>query len=119
MAIANQKYGYGDSIFPWRSHLRSNHKGGNLTDQQRKEDWGMKKVRISVEWNYGETSQLFPFVDYNKNIKIQKMAYAKIYFCAAFLRNCHNFLYPNITSQYFDMLPPTLDDCCLQIPLNA
>ena len=46
--IASQKCAYGDSIFPWNSHVRSNHKGIDLSPNQVNEDRCMKKVRIMV-----------------------------------------------------------------------
>jgi hypothetical protein len=44
---------YGDSIFPQLQHIRSCHKGDNLTDRQLLENRVLKKFRICIEWHYG------------------------------------------------------------------
>jgi hypothetical protein len=48
----HQKCTYGDSIFPWNSHIRSNHKGQNLTDEQLQEDRGKNFHRMELWRNF-------------------------------------------------------------------
>ena len=103
---------YGDAIFPWRTHLRSCHKGDNLTPRQRLENVCMRKVRICVEWHYGEIAELFQYLDYTKNIKLRQQKCDLLYFAASLLRNCHTCLYGNNTSRYFDMHPPLFNPIC-------
>ena len=105
----NLRVAYGDGIFPWHQCLRSKHKGPNLTEVERAENMNMCKVRISVEWHYGEVAELFPFTDYKKNVKLRHMNSSCLYFVAAFLRNCHTCLYGNNTSHYFNCSPPSLE----------
>lgn len=100
---------YGDGIFPWQQCLRSKHKGPNLTALQRLENSSLCKTRVSVEWQYGQVAELFPFTDYKKNIKLRNANSARVYFVATFLRNCHTCLYGNTTSAYFNCTPPTLE----------
>ena len=95
-------------FFPRRSHVRSCHKG-ILTERLLLENRCMKKVRICIEWHYGELAKLFAFLDFRHNIKIRHQKCDLLYFAASLLRNCHTCLYGNNTSQYFDMVPPTLE----------
>lgn len=62
---------YGDSIYPVLSHLRRRHQtpGGN-TPRQIAANEAFKKVRVSIEWNYGQTSNLFRYVDWRHNGKV-------------------------------------------------
>ena len=100
---------YGDSIFPQLQHIRSSHKGNNLTDRQILENRVLKKVRICIEWHYGHLASLFPFIDYKRNVKLLQQPCELIYFAASLLRNCHCTLYGNQTSSYFKCTPPSLE----------
>lgn len=108
---------YGDGIFPFRTHLRSRHKanrvGAVITERQALENSVMAKVRISIEWHYGNLCTLFPFLDYKRNLKIRLQPLASLYFVATFLRNCHVCLYENNTSRYFNLPPPSLESFAL------
>jgi hypothetical protein len=109
-----QKKFYGDSIFPWLSHIRSKIPEYRLPDGEAEAiNSAMKKVRISVEWSYWSVISIFEFLNYRSNIKIRENPNInEIYFVATFLTNCHNCLHPNQTSEYFGMLPPTLEHYC-------
>ena len=68
----------------------------------------MKQVRISIEWNYGITASLFPYINMKSKLKILKSKQvSKIYIVAALLRNFHAILYGNQTSNYFDYCFPS------------
>jgi hypothetical protein len=65
---------FGGSAYPELSHLYSYLKNRlDLTvDYQRKYNSAMKKVRISIEWNYGLTATLFKYSqDYSQVFKIK------------------------------------------------
>jgi hypothetical protein len=100
---------YGDSIFLQLEHIRSCHKGDNLTERQLLENRVLKKVRICIEWRYGHLASRFPFIDYNRNKKLLENSCELLYFAASLLRNCHCALYGNQTSSYFKYQPPTLE----------
>jgi hypothetical protein len=100
---------FGDSIFPQLEHIRSSHKGDNLTDRELLENRILKKVLICIEWQYGHLASPFPFIDYERNVKILQQPCELIYFAASLLRNCHCTLYGNQTSTYFKCQPPTLE----------
>ncbi|KAJ1394437.1 hypothetical protein B484DRAFT_303473, partial [Ochromonadaceae sp. CCMP2298] len=105
---------YGDSIFPILSHLRRKHKGHGpvpRTARQMQENEVTKKVRVSIEWNYGITSALWAFCDHRKNNKIQQGGanISNIYIVCTLLTNMHNCLHPNNTSTFFGLSPPSLE----------
>jgi hypothetical protein len=99
---------YGDSIFPQQDCIRSSHKGKNLPDRLVQENNKLKKVRVCVEWHYGDLCSLFPFLDYYKNHKILQNNCGLLYFAASLLRNCHCCLYGNNTSKYFNLQGPSI-----------
>ena len=43
-------------------------------------------------------------------MKVLMVPTSKMYVVAVALTNMHNCLYPNQTSQYFDMEPPSLEE---------
>lgn len=64
----------------------------------------MSKVRISVEWLFGDISAYFKFVDFKKNLKLYLNSGWKIYIVIAILRNAHTCNYGYQTStleEYF------------------
>lgn len=103
---------YGDSIFPWGTHLRARHHAPpghphkQVLDAQ---DRGMSSCRMLIENHYGEGDQLFPFSKQKSKLKIQTSdAPYHLYFCRLLLRNMHICLYENKTSKRFDCPPPSL-----------
>ena len=46
-------------------------------------------------------------MDFKKNLKISLSSVGKMYVVCAILRNALTCLYPNQTSQYFNLDPPT------------
>ena len=99
---------FGDSAYLKMSNLRSYVKKiANETAEaailRKKWNWGMKQVRISIEWNYGTTVSLFPYLNNKTKLKIlQSNQVSKIYIVATLLRNFYACLYGNQTSNYFD-----------------
>ena len=68
----------------------------------------MSKVRIAVEWVFGDITNYFAFLDFKKDLKIGLSAVGKMYISCAVLRNAHTCLYKSTTSDYFNIDPPTL-----------
>jgi hypothetical protein len=99
---------YGDSIYPHLPHLRSSWRGVNgITDEQKAENNAYKSVRISIEWNYGVTSNLFQYLRNLDKLKVMNNSYVvKVYTVATLLRNCHVALYGGISSSYFELSMP-------------
>lgn len=103
---------YGDRIFLFTSHILRAHPGDvhALTPQQSRENSIMSKTRIAVEWDFGCTSKLFKFTQFWNNVKLLKHENHRMYyFVSTFLRNLHVCCYGNITSNYFNCKPPSLE----------
>jgi predicted nucleotidyltransferase len=102
---------YGDSIYPIMSHIRKRHQNRMNTRRQVLENDVMKKVRISIEWNYGQTTNIFGYLDYRKNCKILAGGsnIAKCYVIGTLLKNCYNCFYGCQTASYFKMAPPSIE----------
>ena len=95
---------YGDSIYPWRTHLRSRHgpPGADyLLPEQLAHDRGMRSCREAIEWSFQEADLLFPFMTYKEKMKVRGMPLREIYFTKSLLRNCYNCLYHSKASKYF------------------
>ena len=98
---------YGDSIYPRLSHLHSSWRNAP-PGWKRDENNRYTKVRISIEWNYAVTGNLFGYLcNHNKLKLLGSSIVSKIYTVATILRNCHVALYGCETSNYFDLLMPT------------
>ncbi len=102
-------YLYGDSAYPLSGAIITPFKG-NLTRKEKKINKMMSRLRISVEWGFAKILQLFPFVDYKKNLKIRKEKVPLFYKVATILTNCHTALYGSQVCHYFECDPPTLED---------
>ena len=70
----------------------------------------MCKVRVAVEWVFGDVINYFKFVDYKKDLKIGMSAVGKIYIVCALLRNAMTCLYGSSTANYFDVQPPSINE---------
>ena len=70
----------------------------------------MSKVRVSVEWVFGDIINYFKFLDFKKNLKVQLSAVGEMYIVCALLQNARCCLYGSTTSEYFDIQPPSLVD---------
>ena len=70
----------------------------------------MSQLRVSVEWVFGDIANYFAFLDFKKNLKIQLSAVGKMYMVCALLTNSHTCLYKSMTSRFFDVDPPLLEE---------
>jgi hypothetical protein len=71
----------------------------------------MTKIRVANEWDYGITSNSFPFIADEKSQKIRKTPFvSRYYFVATLIRNAHMCLYKGVTASYFDCSALSLED---------
>ena len=62
---------YGDPAYPLRIHLQAPFRNtARLTQQMELFNKSMSKVRMSVEWIFGDVINDFKFLDFKKNLKI-------------------------------------------------
>ena len=101
---------YGDPAYPIRAHLISPFQGAGLTDDQKAFNKAMSACRISVEWVFNDITNYFKFMDFKKNLKIGLSPIGKMYIVCALLHNARSCMYPNLTSKYFEVLPPDVEE---------
>ena len=101
---------YGDPAYPLRVHLQGPFQGAVLTPQMEMFNASMSSVRVSVEWLFGDILNYFKFIDFKKNLKIGLSSIGKTYVVCALLRNALTCLYGNLTSEFFELDPPSLQD---------
>jgi hypothetical protein len=83
---------------------------GALTPAQQHYNGQLSRVRISVEWGFGKVKGLFAYVDYKKCMRLYGNPVMSYWQCAVLLTNCHTCLYGSLTSQYYDVPPPYVED---------
>lgn len=102
---------YGDPAYPLRVQLQAPFRNGiNMTQQMHDYNKCMSEVRVSVEWLFGDIVNYFKFIDFKKNLKIQLSSVGKLYIVSALLRNALTCLYGNLTSKFFGLEPPQVQD---------
>ena len=67
----------------------------------------MRKVRVSVEWVFGDILEYFSFLDFKKDLKVGLSSIDKMYVICALLRNAHLCVYGSTT--FFGIEPHSLD----------
>jgi hypothetical protein len=98
---------FGDSIYPHTDCITSYWRNTPNTDRQKKENHAYKSVRISIEWNYMVTANLFHYLKNLDKLKLLHSTYCtNIYRACTLLRNCHVALYGSISSSYFNLVLP-------------
>ena len=77
---------YGDPTYPLRIQLQAPFRN---PVRQLEKDFNsmMSKVRVSVEWLFGNISSWFAFLDFKKNLKLNLSAVGKMYLVCALLTN--------------------------------
>ncbi|XP_030842389.1 uncharacterized protein LOC115924448 [Strongylocentrotus purpuratus] len=101
---------YGDPAYPVRPQLQAPFPTANITPEQAAFNRAMSKVRITVEWSFGDVINFFKYTDFKKSQKILLSSCAKMYMVSAILTNAHTCIYGNNTSSYFELQPPSLDE---------
>ena len=71
---ADQFNQFGDSAYKPRSHTRSYYFSGEEGAPPGWKAWNaaMKRVRISIEWNYGYTATLFKYIQNHNKLKVMQ-----------------------------------------------
>lgn len=102
---------YGDSAYVHvpDSHILARHHNDNNTERQTLENRALSACRECIEWDYGDVGKMWAMVDYKKKLKIQQMQVKKIYVSAMILRNAFVTMNAGITSEYFNIVPPTFE----------
>ena len=101
---------YGDPAYPLRVQLQAHFRNVVLTPQMQAFNSSMSSVRSCVEWLFGDIVNYFKFVDFKKNLKIGLSDIGKLYIVCAVLQNALTCLFGNLSSEFFHLQPPTLQD---------
>ena len=99
---------YGDTAYPHRQVLQAPFKGAVLTPMETEWNKAMSKVKIEVEWIFGDIIKKFSFLDFKKKLKVQLSAVGKMYIVCTLMQNARSCLYGSSTSDYFGIKPPTI-----------
>ena len=100
---------YGDPAYPLSVHLQRPFQNPAAVDQ-REFNKRMSKVRIEFEWLFGDIKNFFKFIDLKKQLKIGLSAVGKYYLVCGILHNSRACLYGNMSSEYFGLEPPTIQE---------
>ena len=101
---------YGDPAYPLRVHLQAPFRDARLTPEMEAFNHSMSRVRVSVEWIFGDIVKSFKSMDFKSNLKIGLSSVGKMYIVCALIRNAITCLYGNQTSEFFGLEPPTLNE---------
>src|SRR5437764_14362309 len=69
----------------------------------------MSSLRVSVEYGFGKTSNLWGFNTHGKNMKIGLLLVASYYMVSILLVNIHTHLYRSETRDRYNCYPLTID----------
>jgi len=101
---------YGDPAYPLRPQLMAPFRGVRVTPVENEWNKQMSKVRISVEWIFGDIINYFKFLDFKKGLKLRQSPVGKMYIVCALMHNARACLYGNSTSNYFGLQPIELHE---------
>lgn len=101
---------YGDPAYPLRTHLQAPFRDARLTPDMQLFNKSMSRVRVSVEWTFGDIVRSFKFLDFKNNLKLGLSAVGKMYIVCSIIQNALTCMYGNQTSEYFGMQPPTVQE---------
>ena len=101
---------YGDPAYGISRTILSPYRGNHLTPQQVDFNKAMSRLRVSVEWTFGKVTTYFSYLDFKRSNKVLQQPIGKFYLVAAILTNCHTCLYESLTSTFFNVQPPYLEN---------
>jgi hypothetical protein len=102
---------FGDPAYGEGPHIMSPFSGaGERTEEEKEWNAKMSAVRIEVEHGIGIVANLWPFLNAGWKMQLYSSPVGRYYRVGVLLANCLNCLRPNQVAQYFDCLPPELED---------
>ena len=100
---------YGGPAYPKRARQIHSFTDRVSTPKMQAFNRSKSKVREAVEWLFHDVAKSWKFIDFS-NLKMRLSSVGKMYLVCAILRNVLTCLYGNMTSEYFDLDPPALQD---------
>jgi hypothetical protein len=102
---------FGDPAYGVGHHIISPFAGaGERTPEEKEWNAQMSAVRIEVEHGFGIVANLWPFLNAGWKMQLYSSPVGRYYRVGVLLANCLNCLCLNQVAQYFDCLPPDLDE---------
>ncbi|OAD68488.1 hypothetical protein PHYBLDRAFT_188753 [Phycomyces blakesleeanus NRRL 1555(-)] len=103
---------YGDPAYMFSKCLYSSFEGVSLSDLDKKINKSMSKVRVAIEWEFGEVQKYFKYSKYKYAMKTGETSPATVYMLSAVFKNMIHCTGRNRspTSSYFGLEPPTLEE---------
>ncbi len=102
---------FGDPAYGKDDVVWSPFQGQLLTEQQKMVNKSMSKVRVSVEWSYGQVIQYWSYLDFKHQMCARKMSVGLMYSVAVLLTNCITCVRGgNNNSDFFQVKPPTIEE---------
>ncbi|OWZ13887.1 hypothetical protein PHMEG_00012713 [Phytophthora megakarya] len=84
---------------------------GNLTVDQKRVNKSMSKVRVSVEWGYGQVTNYWTALDFKRQARSGTQPVGSMYRIGVLLNNCLTCANGgNTISDYFHLAPPSLHE---------
>ena len=102
---------YGDAGYSNSKYVKigfKNHRA--LTARQKLFNKEMSAIRVSVEYGFGRVLQQFAFLDFKKNQKMYLNPLKMQYYVAVILANCQMCMRGGQVSDFFDCMPPTVEE---------
>jgi len=82
---------------------------------QKQFNTAMSAVQVSVEWVFNDIVNYFKFIDLKKKLKIGLSPIGKMYLVCGLLHNARTILYESVTSKYFNVDRPSLENYFQQL----
>ena len=79
---------YGDTSYPHWQVFQAPFKGAALTPMRTEWSKAMSKVRIEVEWVFGDIINNFAILDFKKKLKVQLSEVCKMYIVCTLMAKC-------------------------------
>jgi hypothetical protein len=93
---------YGDPAYPINDYIFGGYRNAPEGSEQAEFNTRMSKLRICVEWSFGEITKYFKFLNFTESMKVFLYPVAQYYIIAAFFTNIHGIVYGNETGKYFN-----------------
>ena len=106
---------YGTSILVTAAYSLRQNPGGLLLWQIQLNRL-MSDIRVAIEWSFGKIINQNKFVSFGKAMKIQNSPVSKYYHVAIILANAHTCMYGCQHTNYFGIVPPTVEEYFNQEP---
>ncbi|KAE9023074.1 hypothetical protein PF010_g14479 [Phytophthora fragariae] len=101
---------YGDPAYGCTNVFCCPFKGCRIDAPRQTVNKAMSKVRVSVEWSYGEITRYFSYLDFKRQQQVVTTPVATLYKLGILFTNCITIARGRNNSKYFNCPSPTFDE---------